>query len=371
MAIWINQVGNLRDIGIVHLDLRAEISVISASNCLRQGHTWTYVRGKTIKHDHFLLHTAQSTYIFLYKHGLYVANMRETPAPRYENAPDSRPFVMQNAILLTSPTNEVLYGTLIPTTTNNEESISKRQLERSIMARQLQASLGFPSDRKLITALTKGSFLNCDILPEDVTRATQLWGPNIAAIQGKTNRVKPFPPPQNVPRRRTFEPQAMHCDLMFVNKVPVLVSLINPAGILQVACLSGVSTPVLRSAIRKMFGTLGQRNIDVVSFTSDNEKGIAALFGDMGAMAVEVIKQDPLAGHLVVFRNKNGGRLKVLYWGGDGLCLWYKRLEKGTFELPMSDADSVEISSSQLAMLIDGVSMSSPRRRRFVLGKVG
>jgi transposase len=86
-------------------------------------------------------------------------------------------------------------------------------------------------------------------------------------------------------------------------------------------------------------------------------------------MAVEVIKQDPLSGHLFVFRNKNGARLKVLYWGGDGLCLWYKRLEKGSFELPAADAESVEITPSQLAMLIDGVAMSTPRRRRFVLGK--
>lgn len=92
-------------------------------------------------------------------------------------------------------------------------------------------------------------------------------------------------------------------------------------------------------------------------------------FDGLCAMAVEVIKQDPLSGHLFVFRNKNGARLKVLYWGGDGLCLWYKRLEKGSFELPAADAESLEITPSQLAMLIDGVAMSTPRRRRFVLGK--
>jgi transposase len=47
-------------------------------------------------------------------------------------------------------------------------------------------------------------------------------------------------------------------------------------------------------------------------------------FDGLCAMAVDVIKQDPLSGHLFVFRNKNGARLKVLYWGGDGLCLWYR-----------------------------------------------
>jgi transposase len=87
------------------------------------------------------------------------------------------------------------------------------------------------------------------------------------------------------------------------------------------------------------------------------------------AMAVEVIQQDPLSGHLFVFRNKSGARLKVLYWGGDGLCLWYKRLEKGTFELPASEAKALEITAAQLAMIIDGVSLSSPRRSRFTFGK--
>jgi transposase len=90
-------------------------------------------------------------------------------------------------------------------------------------------------------------------------------------------------------------------------------------------------------------------------------------FDGLSAMATEVIQQDPLSGHLFVFRNKNGSRLKVLYWGGDGLCLWYKRLEKGSFELPAADANSMEISPTQLSLIIDGIALSSPRRRRFVL----
>ena len=98
---------------------------------------------------------------------------------------------------------------------------------------------------------------------------------------------------------------------------------------------------------------------------ADMRKG----FDGLSAMAAEVVRQDPLSGHFFAFRNKSGDKLKVLYWGGDGLCLWYKRLEKGTFELPKGDAVSVEISASELAMLIDGVSLSAPRRRRFSLAR--
>ena len=90
-------------------------------------------------------------------------------------------------------------------------------------------------------------------------------------------------------------------------------------------------------------------------------------FDGLTALVSEVVKQDPLSGHLFAFRNKNGDRLKVLYWGGDGLCIWYKRLEKGTFELPKSTATSVEITSSELSMRIDGVELGASRRKRFSL----
>ena len=92
-------------------------------------------------------------------------------------------------------------------------------------------------------------------------------------------------------------------------------------------------------------------------------------FDGLFARVRSKLNADPLSGHLFIFRNRTADRLKVLYWGGDGLCLWYKRLEKGTFELPKGDASSVEISTSQLAMLIDGVTLAAPRRKRFSLAK--
>lgn len=98
---------------------------------------------------------------------------------------------------------------------------------------------------------------------------------------------------------------------------------------------------------------------------TDMRKG----FDGLSALAVDVVRQDPLSGHLFVFRNKGGDKLKVLYWGGDGLCLWYKRLERGTFELPKGGEASVEISSAELGMLIDGVALGSPRRKRYSLAK--
>jgi len=73
---------------------------------------------------------------------------------------------------------------------------------------------------------------------------------------------------------------------------------------------------------------------------------------------------DPLSGHLFVFRNKRGDRLKVLYWDRDGLAIWYKRLEEGTFDFPAAEASGrIEIRAAELTMLLDGVDWDSVRRR--------
>lgn len=77
-----------------------------------------------------------------------------------------------------------------------------------------------------------------------------------------------------------------------------------------------------------------------------------------------VIGQDPLSGHLFVFRSRRGDRLKILAWDRDGFVLWYKRLETGVFKLPPVEAGtrSMELRASELAMVLDGIDMSRLKR---------
>lgn len=77
-----------------------------------------------------------------------------------------------------------------------------------------------------------------------------------------------------------------------------------------------------------------------------------------------VIGQDPLNGHWFVFRSRRADRLKILMWDRDGYLLWYKRLEKGVFKLPRTDAGtrSVELRASELAMVLDGIDMTKLKR---------
>jgi transposase len=66
---------------------------------------------------------------------------------------------------------------------------------------------------------------------------------------------------------------------------------------------------------------------------------------------------DPLNGSMFVFRNKNAQRAKILWWDKDGLAIYYKRLERGTFQFPASGEKSVAISSAELLRLLAGMEL--------------
>ena len=73
-----------------------------------------------------------------------------------------------------------------------------------------------------------------------------------------------------------------------------------------------------------------------------------------------LLAHDPLSGHMFVFRNRSGERVKILWWdgasgSGDGFAIFYKRLERGTFQFPASTEKTVAIDSRQLMRLLSGV----------------
>jgi transposase len=91
-------------------------------------------------------------------------------------------------------------------------------------------------------------------------------------------------------------------------------------------------------------------------------------FDRLAEMVRSVIRQDPLSGHLFVFRSRAGNRLKLLYWDRDGLALWYKRLEKGRFPSPSHVGEDFRIGVRELAMMLEGLEEASVRQRiRFEL----
>jgi transposase len=91
---------------------------------------------------------------------------------------------------------------------------------------------------------------------------------------------------------------------------------------------------------------------------ADMRKG----FDGLSQLVRDRIAQDPLSGHLFVFRNKRRDRIKILYWDKDGFALWYKRLEKGTFRFPEAKDGRVEVTPAEMAAVLEGIDLSRARR---------
>jgi transposase len=87
-------------------------------------------------------------------------------------------------------------------------------------------------------------------------------------------------------------------------------------------------------------------------------------FDRLMGIAERTFNQDPLSGHLFLFVNRYQNRIKILFWDRDGFCIWYKRLEKGVFEMPTSDQAGVELDYQQLSRLLGGLDLRSGRRRQ-------
>jgi transposase len=95
-------------------------------------------------------------------------------------------------------------------------------------------------------------------------------------------------------------------------------------------------------------------------------------FHGLVALIESAMGQDPLSGSLFVFVNARRDRVKILYWGQVGFCIWYQQLQRGTFQLPAGDADdgraALEVTRSRLSLILDGIDLSSARQRpRFAL----
>lgn len=84
----------------------------------------------------------------------------------------------------------------------------------------------------------------------------------------------------------------------------------------------------------------------------------------VGDLVQETLLHDPFAGHLFAFRGRKANLIKILYWDGTGLCLFTKRLEHRIFEWPTvgGTGETINLTSAQLAMLIEGIDWRSPDR---------
>ena len=91
---------------------------------------------------------------------------------------------------------------------------------------------------------------------------------------------------------------------------------------------------------------------------TDMRKG----FPGLSLMIQEALKRDPMCGNLFVFRGRRGDLVKIIWWDGQGACMFMKRLEKGRFVWPSAKEGKVALTPAQLSMLLEGIDWRMPAR---------
>jgi transposase len=89
-------------------------------------------------------------------------------------------------------------------------------------------------------------------------------------------------------------------------------------------------------------------------------------FDGLSGLVQSVFERNVLDGHLFLFLNRRRDRVKILYWDHDGLAIWSKRLEAGTFQLPLHTdaARHIEMDAADLSLLLSGIDLRSAKRRK-------
>ena len=93
--------------------------------------------------------------------------------------------------------------------------------------------------------------------------------------------------------------------------------------------------------------------------------GVTDMRRGMDSLAAQVqttLEQNPFSGHIFVFRGRRGDLVKLLWWSGDGMNLYLKRLERGRFVWPQAQSGAVHLSAAQLSMLLEGIDWRHPQR---------
>ena len=85
-------------------------------------------------------------------------------------------------------------------------------------------------------------------------------------------------------------------------------------------------------------------------------------FNTLATQAEQVLAEDPYSGHMFVFRGRRGDLLKIIWWDGQGACLFSRRLERGRFVRPAVREGKVSLRPSQLSMLLEGIDWRTPQK---------
>jgi hypothetical protein len=252
-TIW-----ELRGICPVHLHREDIANILSFSRLRQMGHSITYNEGSNPEDDSFAIAHGSGQLCFTHRaNGLYVHNTKTAQQ------------------------------CLVMTVADNESKYSRREVAQAREARQLQKRMANPPppDAKLIKALNTRTIRNTTVTPSDVACATDIYGPSIEAIKGRTTTRPSLPFPLEGPLRATSE-QRMYADIFFANAIAFEITITHPIEHMICSYIERSDTTTLRRTLRTHLGTYGQRRISIRHIYSDNEKGILCMSQDFAGAGI-------------------------------------------------------------------------------------
>lgn len=120
------------------------------------------------------------------------------------------------------------------------------------------------------------------------------------------------------------------------------------------------------SGCAKMFLTSSHLRFFLYSQHTDMRKGFDGLYGLVSTR----LQEDPLSGDVYVFLNRRRDRMKMLFWDGTGFWIFYKRLERGTFQRPRISSDNtLFLPYEEIVMMIEGIDLDTVKRRKRYIKK--
>ena len=107
-----------------------------------------------------------------------------------------------------------------------------------------------------------------------------------------------------------------------------------------------------------MIGPPSNTQIWIAAGVTDLRRG----FNGLSALVQTKLEKSPMSGQVFIFRGRRGDLVKLIWFDGDGLCLFAKRLERGKFIWPQASEGVVSLTRAQLSMLLEGIDWRRPQR---------
>ena len=192
----------------------------------------------------------------------------------------------------------------VETVSGNEMLYSKRHVARAKRAKALIEELGFVSTQDLIK-MVKGGIPGCDVNVADVYRALKIYGPSLGALRGKTKKSKVEPVIlEPVPKAIDVSVE-LHVDIMFVERIPFLVCVVQPMSYTMVQLLGSRTEAEVRKAMMAFIGKTRAEGFEVRGVLTDGEGAVAALTTDLQLMGI-LVNPTGAGSHVAVVERKIG-----------------------------------------------------------------